>query len=262
MYEYKQMIKKILEEGDLKEGRNGGTVSYFNYNFVHDLKNGFPLLTTKAMPWKSVLAEFLWIISGESHIRNLSKKTKIWDAFADSNGELQSPYGYFMRNYPTTHPDKTIDQLNSIIEEIKRNPKSRRLVMLSWFPQNAIASNLPPCHFAYVFNVLDDKLNLHITQRSGDLALGIPFDIAVFALMLSLVAKLTNLKPGKLAFTIVDAHIYYEHLEGIAYQMERDPFVLPELKIKDDVNLFALDEKSFELINYSCHNPIRFEMKE
>lgn len=262
MKAYQEMIETVLTEGSLKQGRNGETLSYFNYNFVHNLADGFPLLTTKYMNWTSILAEFLWILSGVTHIRELSKKTKIWNAFANDDGEIESPYGYFLRHFPSYKQGVKVDQLTTIIKRIKANKNDRRLVMTSWFPDNALQSHLPPCHFAYVFNVTNDKLNLHVTQRSGDLALGIPYDIAIWSLMLLTVAHLTKLKAGSIAFTIIDAHIYVEHINNIAVQMSRPCLGLPAVELYNVNDIDGLTESNFKLKYYESASPIKFEMKE
>lgn len=269
MKSYKDAIETVLHYGKMKKARNGNTISYFNLNIRHNMSEGFPLLTTKFMNFKFILAEFLWILSGENHIRNLSKHTKIWNAFADDDGKLESAYGFFMRNYPAPVgaiiPNDTnifahIDQLSYIIDTIKHDPNSRRMVMLSWEPSNAINSTLPPCHFAYVFSMLEGKLNLHITQRSGDLALGIPYDLAVFGLMLLTVAKVCNVKPGELAFTIVDAHIYEPHVSNLVQQLKRKEFELPFVEISQTKNINGYTFEDFILKYYQSHSPLKFDL--
>ena len=200
MKEYHELVKLVLDNGVRKKSRTGvDTLSYFGAFYRVDLSKGFPLLTTKQMIWKSLLHEVLWYLSGEEHIRTLREKTKIWDAWADSEGKLQTAYGRFWRRYPVPangaildgevyvdehHPfvnveqngSLTFDQIGWVINEIKTNPNSRRMVVLAWHPANAVVSKLPPCHYTFTFNVNDGKLNCHLTQRSGDIALGIPFN--------------------------------------------------------------------------------------
>lgn len=260
MKSYINILRKVLLFGTPKQGRNGLILSKFNVQFNFDMNDGFPLLTTKKMPFHSIVAEFLWILSGEKKITELKKHTSIWNAFADDNDEVESAYGYYIRNYPTTDKHMAIDQLAIIINELKINPNSRRLVMTSWFPENALVSNLPPCHFAYVFN-FDGRLNLHITQRSADLALGLPFDIAVFALMLLTVSKLTNLTPGILSFSIVDAHIYQSHIDDVYKQLDRKPYPLPTVELIDVTDINNLSFNNFVLRNYQSHDKIKFNLE-
>ncbi|MGE5500034.1 MAG: thymidylate synthase, partial [Syntrophothermus sp.] len=237
---------------------------------------GFPLLTTKKMIWNSLLHEVLWYLSGENHIRNLRQYTKIWDAWADEDGNLETAYGHFWRHFPSAEKDKAgnwqvteVDQIKYVIDTIRTNPNSRRLIVTAWEPGNAIKSKLPPCHYTYAFNVSAGKLNCHLTQRSGDIALGIPFNLAAYSLLTQIIAQETDLKPGFFAHTIVDAHIYvadkgsslekYDHLEGLKEQLKRDPLPLPELKIaKKPIDQLKFED--FELLNYNHHERIKFEV--
>ncbi len=218
----------------------------------------------------------LWYLSGENHIRNLRQHTKIWDAWADEDGNLETAYGYYWRHFPSAQKDKEgqwqvkeLDQIQYVIDEIKRNPSSRRLVVTAWEPGNATKSKLPPCHYSFVFNVNNGKLNCHLTQRSGDIALGIPFNLAAYALLTQVIAQQVGLDLGEFAHTIIDAHIYvaaegsgteeFDHLVGLKEQLTREPLALPRLKIKDR----PLDElrfEDFELINYQHHDKITFEV--
>lgn len=277
MKEYLKLIKHVIDNGTRKPSRTGvDTIAYFGAFYKVDLQKGFPLLTTKKMHWNSLLREVLWYLSGENHIRNLRKYTKIWDAWADEQGNLETAYGYYWRRFPSAQKNKNgewevleIDQIKYVIDEIKSNPNSRRLVVSAWEPGNAIGSKLPPCHYSFVFNVNDGKLNCHLTQRSGDLALGIPFNLAAYSLLTQVIAQQVDLKLGEFAHTIVDAHIYvgekgtenekYDHLEGLKEQITREPFPLPELRIADKP-IDELKFEDFELVNYQYHDKINFEV--
>jgi thymidylate synthase len=277
MKQYLELIKKVIDNGVRKQTRTGvDTISYFGAFYKVDLTDGFPLLTTKKMHWNSILREVLWYLSGENHIRNLRKHTKIWDAWADENGNLETAYGYYWRHFPSAEKNKNgewivseVDQIKYVIEEIARNPFSRRLVVNAWEPGNATKSKLPPCHYSFVFNVTGKKLNCHLTQRSGDIALGIPFNLAAYSLLTQVIAQQTGLGVGQFAHTIVDAHIYvgdkgtemekYDHLERLTEQLKREPLPLPQLKIASK----PIDElvfEDFELINYQHHEKIKFEV--
>lgn len=293
MKQYHDLVKLVMNEGVRKSSRTGvDTISYFGAFYRVDLSKGFPLLTTKKMEWKSLLYEVLWYLSGEEHIRNLKQHTKIWDAWADENGRLQTAYGRFWRRFPV--PDKfatldgeifvdenhpfvkresngalVFDQVGWVINEIKKNPNSRRLVITAWHPANAVISKLPPCHYTFAFNVSNGKLNCHLTQRSGDIALGIPFNLAAYSILTQMVAQETNLELGYFAHTIIDAHIYvaekgsptekYDHLEGLKLQLTREPFPLPTLKIaKKPIDELTFED--FELIGYEHHPKIKFEV--
>jgi len=277
MKEYQDLVKLVLENGVRKSSRTGvDTLSYFGAFYKVNLNNGFPLLTTKKMIWKSLLHEVLWYLSGDNHIRNLRKHTKIWDAWADEDGNLETAYGYYWRHFPSAQKDKNgnwkvkeVDQIRYVIDEIKRNPNSRRLVVTAWEPGNAIHSKLPPCHYTYTFNVNDGKLNCHLTQRSGDIALGIPFNLAAYSLLTQIIAQETNLELGEFGHTIVDAHIYvadegsemerYDHVKGLKEQLLRDPLPLPKLVIaKKPIDELRFED--FELLDYKCHDRIKFEV--
>lgn len=293
MKQYHDLVKLVMNEGVRKSSRTGvDTISYFGAFYRVDLSEGFPLLTTKKMEWKSLLYEVLWYLSGEEHIRNLKQHTKIWDAWADENGRLQTAYGRFWRRFPV--PDKSValdgeifvdetnpfvkresngalvfDQVGWVINEIKKNPNSRRLVITAWHPANAVISILPPCHYTFAFNVSNGKLNCHLTQRSGDIALGIPFNLAAYSILTQIIAQETNLQLGYFAHTIIDAHIYvadkgsptekYDHLEGLKLQLEREPYPLPKLVIaKKPIDELKFED--FELIGYQHHPKIKFEV--
>lgn len=244
MKQYHNLVENVLSTGNFKQNRTGvATISGFSEHYKINLQNGFPLLTTKDMSgyrWESLIHELFWYLSGENHIKNLREKTKIWDAWADSNGRLDTAYGRFWRRYPIPEkqnqlpgeswPDKTnkewvskesittpsgtertqttFDQLQYVIDMLRDSPQSRRLVINAWHPANAAVSTLPPCHYTFVFNVQGNTLNCHLTQRSGDIALGIPFNIAAYSILTQIIAQEVNLKLGTFSHTIVDAHIY------------------------------------------------------
>ncbi len=277
MQVYLDLVRKVLDEGVRKPSRTGvDTLSCFAASYQVDLAAGFPLLTTKKMHWDSVLRELLWYLSGENHIRNLREHTKIWDAWADEDGNLDTAYGYYWRHFPSASRDEQgrwqveeIDQIRHIIDTLKRDPWSRRLVVSAWEPGNAIKSKLPPCHYTYAFHVADGKLNCHLSQRSGDIALGIPFNMAAYATLTQMIAQEVGLELGRFAHTIIDAHIYtasidgdmedHDHVEGLRAQLEREPLPLPRLKIADKP-FDQLRFEDFELVGYRCHDPIRFKV--
>ena len=277
MKEYLDLVRLVISQGTRKPSRTGiDTISYFGAFYKVDLSKGFPLLTTKKIEWKSLLHEVLWYLSGEDHIRNLSKHTKIWDAWADEEGNLETAYGYYWRKFPSAQKDENgewkvveVDQIKYVIDEIKRKPYSRRLVVTAWEPGNAIKSKLPPCHYSFAFNVNEGKLNCHLTQRSGDIALGIPFNLAAYSILTQIIAQETELDLGFFAHTIIDAHIYvadkgsplekYDHLEGLKEQLKRKPLPLPQLKIAHKP-IDELKFEDFELVDYQYYEKIRFEV--
>jgi len=277
MKEYLDLVRLVMDEGIRKKSRTGiDTISYFSAFYKVDLAKGFPLLTTKKMEWKSIIRELLWYLSGENHIRNLRKHTKIWDAWADEDGNLETAYGYYWRHFPSAQKDKKgnwkvreVDQIQNVIDEIKNKPYSRRLVVTAWEPGNATTSKLPPCHYTFAFNVSGDKLNCHLTQRSGDIALGIPFNLAAYSILTHIIANETNLQVGQFAHTIIDAHIYvgdkgtenekYDHLEGLKEQLKREPLELPVLNIARKP-LKDLTFEDFEITCYQSHPKIKFEV--
>ncbi|MXV64250.1 thymidylate synthase [Natronorubrum sp. JWXQ-INN-674] len=235
MQQYLDLVESALSGGAYKPNRTGvDTISAFSEHYEVDLQEGYPLLTTKQMDgyrWNSMLHEVCWYLSGEEHIRTLREETKIWDAWADEEGKLDTAYGRFWRRYPVPEqgaqlegeswPDeshrwvteeedgrRTFDQLQYVVDTLSDSPNSRRLVVNAWHPANAAVSTLPPCHYSFVFNVQGDRLNCHLTQRSGDIALGVPFNIAAYALLTKVVAQQTGFEPGSFAHTVVDAHVY------------------------------------------------------
>jgi thymidylate synthase len=275
--EYLDLVRLVLKEGVRKPSRTGiDTISYFGASYRVDLAKGFPLLTTKKMQWNSVLRELLWYLSGEDHIRNLRQHTRIWDAWGDETGKLETAYGYFWRHFPSAKRDASgnwqvteIDQIRYVIDTLKREPTSRRLVVTAWEPGNAQRSKLPPCHYTFAFQVLGNRLNCHLSQRSGDIALGIPFNLAAYAALTQMIAQEVGLELGVFAHSIVDAHIYvadpessqaeYDHVRGLQEQLRREPRPLPRLIIAKQ----PFDELTFEdfrLEGYDPHPSIPFKV--
>jgi len=284
MQQYLDMVKYVLENGVKKTNRTGvSTLSSFAYFYKVDISKGYPLLTTKKMYYKSMLHELLWYLSGEEHIKNLSQKTKIWNAWANEEGLLETAYGRFWRRFPVpetghlpgenwkTRWTKTdpatgtlvFDQIQFVIDtlkEIKINPETpnlRRMVVSAWHPGNAAESKLPPCHYSFCFNVSENKLNCHLTQRSGDIALGIPFNLACYSLLTMILAQECGYEVGEFAHTIIDAHIYENHIEGLKEQLKRVPGPLPSMTIANKP-IFELTVEDFELKNYEAAPKIKF----
>ncbi|MEC8996970.1 MAG: thymidylate synthase, partial [Candidatus Thermoplasmatota archaeon] len=257
MKQYLDLVKEVLERGTRKENRTGvDTISAFNINYSIDLKDGFPLLTTKEISWKNIVVENLWFLSGDLHIGLLKKHgCKFWDHWADEDGFVPSAYGNFWRKFPVHGEPEYSDQVKYVLETIRKNPNSRRMVISAWAPGNAQISKLPPCHLLFIFNVQYDKngeprLCVHLTQRSCDVALGVPYNIAGYSFLLHLFAHLTGMKPGIFGHTLVDAHIYtkktdgsmeeYDHIPGLREQLDRNPGKLPNLVV--DQSIKTLDD--------------------
>ncbi|MCH8568278.1 MAG: thymidylate synthase [Balneolales bacterium] len=280
MKAYHDLVSRVLENGTLKPNRTGtDAISSFSENYSIDLSKGFPLLTTKKMAFRSVLLELLWYLRGENHIRWLrdEKDCHIWDAWADEKGHVGPIYPVLWRKFPYTSYEelefegvgasvktdfrtmKEFDQIRNVIDQIKKNPYSRRLVVSAWHPGLIDQMALPPCHLMFIFNVSGGKLNCHLTQRSGDIALGIPFNLACYAALTMIIAKQTGLEPGIFSHTIVDAHIYVNHVDGLKEQLSREEFPLPELHFPDK-DIDDLKFEDFELKNYKYHPAIRFEV--
>jgi len=277
MKEYLDLVRLVLENGTWKPSRTGvDTISYFGAFYRVDLAQGFPLLTTKEVNFAAMLHELLWYLSGEDHIRNLRRHTKIWDAWADENGNLDTAYGRYWRRFPHPYQDahgkwhvREVDQIQYVIDTLKKEPTSRRLVVTAWEPGNAETSKLPPCHYSFVFNVQDNRLNCHLTQRSGDIALGIPFNLACYATLTQMIAQETGLQVGYFAHTIVDAHIYtarpgsgmeeYDHVPGLKEQLCREPRPLPRLVIAKKP-FHELRFEDFRVEGYNPHPKIKFKV--
>lgn len=269
MKQYHNLVSRVLEQGIRKENRTGTpTISSFSEFYKVDLSQGFPLITTKKVFFKSVIMELLWYLRGEDHIRWLRDENDvhIWDAWADEDGHVGPIYPVLWRRfpYPDEQPDGTVkkgefDQIQHVVDQIKTNPNSRRHVVSTWNGGLLDKMALPPCHIMIIFNVTGDRLNCHLTQRSGDIALGIPFNLACYAALTMAIAKETGYKPGVFAHTIVDAHIYENHVEGLKEQLTRKPYDLPTLEIADKP-LDDLEYEDFTLQNYQHHPKIKFEV--
>jgi thymidylate synthase len=327
MEEYQQLVSNTLQNGLYKENRtNFDVISDFAYSYSLDISSRTPIVTTKDFYWNSFIHELLWYLSGESHIRTLQEETGIWDEWSE-DGLVETSYARFWRRFPLADhtvageawvdetqrerwlndDGETFDQIQYILDTLEENPYSRRIVLNSWHPGNAAVSKLPPCHFTAVFNVQGDgTLNCHMTQRSGDVALGIPFNIAGYSLLTQLIADQTGFEPGTFSHTIVDAHIYCgdgergvwyddnlqmlqqmiavdgpevtksyieanapdpdtensDHIPGLLEQLTRTPYESPTVQYPSDKHLFNLTAEDFELVEYTSHPPITFEVAE
>ena len=290
---YLDLVARVLERGVRKENRTGtDTLSAFGEFYSVDLAEGYPLLTTKTVNFRSMLAEVLWYLSGADHIRVLREQTKIWDAWADDAGDLETAYGRFWRRFPVpaagvalgaetwadaSHPNVTreadgslsFDQLGYVVDTLRAAPMSRRMVVSAWHPANAAVSRLPPCHYSFCFNVTPGRdgaphvLNCHLTQRSADLALGVPFNLACYALLTQTLAGIAGMTPGRFAHTLVDAHIYVDHVDGLREQLTRTPQPAPRLTIAPGaegapLGLDHLTMDAFTLEGYDPAPRIRF----
>jgi thymidylate synthase len=255
MRQYLELLRKVLEEGAAKTDRTGtGTRSIFGYQTRFDLAQGFPLITTKRLHVKSIVHELLWFIRGDTNIKYLNENgVRIWDEWADENGDLGPIYGAQWRSWPA--PDGTrIDQLANVISTLRRTPDSRRLVVTAWNPAEVEEMALPPCHCLFQFYVAKGRLSCQLYQRSGDVFLGIPFNIASYALLTHMVAHVAGLKPGEFIHTLGDAHLYANHLEQAREQLRRTPLVLPRLAIKRDVgDISDFHYEDFEFVGYQSH---------
>ena len=290
---YLALVERVLRTGTRRTNRTGtDTVASFAEHYVVDLAEGYPLLTTKRVNFGAMLHEVLWYLSGAEHIRDLRRHTKIWDDWADTEGRLETAYGRFWRRFPVpsagahldgetwadaAHPNVrreadgslSFDQLGYVIDTLRKTPESRRLVVSAWHPANAAVSRLPPCHYSYVFSVepgagdAPGRLHCHLTQRSADLALGVPFNLACYALLTQVVAGIVGLRPGRFAHTLVDAHVYVNHVDGLEEQLARTPAPAPRLVVAThgDGRAKGLDEltaSDFEVVGYDPQPAIRF----
>ena len=292
MKQYLDAVRETLAHGQRKPNRTGvDTLSTFNINYEIDLQQGFPLLTTKEISWKNIVIENLWFLSGKTDIELLKKHNcKFWDPWADDDGKVPSAYGNFWRHFPLprerSDTDSTNDQIAYVVEQLKTNPMSRRMVVSAWAPGNAQTSALPPCHAFWVLNTQFDKsgeqhLCLHLTQRSCDIALGVPYNIAGYSLLIELFSRFSGIRPGIFAHTLIDAHIYtakadgsmaeYDHVPGLEEQLKRTPGTLPTLNIDPSIQnlediepLLSLETdeimSKFILNDYHPHPPITFKV--
>ncbi|ACQ69075.1 thymidylate synthase [Exiguobacterium sp. AT1b] len=262
MKQYHDLCRHILDQGVVKEDRTGtGTTSVFGYQMRFNLQEGFPLITTKKLHIRSIIHELLWFISGETNVRYLQDNgVRIWNEWADEEGNLGPVYGSQWRSFP--RPDgSSVDQLAQVIEQIKTNPDSRRLIVSAWNPGQLEEMALPPCHLLFQFYVADGKLSCQLYQRSADTFLGVPFNIASYALLTHMVAHVTGLEVGDFVHTLGDAHIYHNHLEQVELQLSRDPRPLPKLNIVRDVSsIESFRFEDFEILGYDPHPHIKGEV--
>jgi thymidylate synthase len=259
MKQYHQLMKHVLEHGTKKTDRTGtGTLSVFGYQMRFDLQEGFPLLTTKKLHTKSIIHELLWFLKGETNIHYLKENgVSIWDEWADENGNLGPVYGYQWRSWPT-QDGRNIDQISKVVEMIKNTPDSRRLIVSAWNVADIDQMKLPPCHAFFQFYVADNKLSCQLYQRSADIFLGVPFNIASYALLNLMMAHVCGLEPGEFIHTLGDAHLYTNHLDQARLQLSRDFRPLPIMKINPQVkSIFDFKFEDFELLNYDPHPHIK-----
>lgn len=252
MKQYLDLLDRILSEGTCKEDRTGtGTISVFGHQMRFNLEDGFPLLTTKKLHLKSIIYELLWFLQGNTNVKYLQEHgVRIWNEWADENGELGPVYGHQWRSWPN-YEGGVIDQISNVVEQIKTNPDSRRLIVSAWNVAEVDSMALPPCHTLFQFYVADGKLSLQLYQRSADTFLGVPFNIASYALLLQMMAQVTGLRPGEFVHTTGDTHVYTNHLEQVKLQLTRTPRALPVMRINPEVkSIFDFQYEDFVLENY------------
>ncbi len=259
MRQYLSLMQDILENGSRKEDRTGtGTLSVFGRQLRFNLQEGFPLVTTKKLHLRSIIFELLWFLNGDTNIKYLKDNgVSIWDEWADENGELGPVYGSQWRSWPTPNGG-TIDQISKVLDQIKTKPDSRRHIVSAWNPAEVDKMALPPCHALFQFYVADGKLSCQLYQRSADYFLGVPFNIASYALLTHMVAQQCDLQPGEFVWTGGDTHLYTNHIEQARTQLSRDPYPLPQLNIRRKPDsLFSYQFEDFEIVNYQCHPGIK-----
>ena len=252
MKQYLDLCRRVMTEGTLKTDRTGtGTKSVFGHQLRCDLKDGFPLLTTKKLHLKSIIYELLWFLRGDTNVHYLQEHgVRIWNEWADENGELGPVYGHQWRSWPD-YDGGVIDQIQYVVDQLKTNPNSRRMIVSAWNVAEVDSMALPPCHTLFQFYVADDTLSLQLYQRSADIFLGVPFNIASYALLLQMMAQVTGLKAGTFVHTFGDAHIYTNHFEQVQLQLTREPRPLPTMRINPDVHsIFDFQFEDFQLENY------------
>ncbi|MCI6643322.1 MAG: thymidylate synthase [Bacteroidales bacterium] len=252
MKQYQDLLRHILDNGVVKTDRTGtGTKSIFGYQMRFDLREGFPLLTTKKLHLKSIIYELLWFLRGDTNVHWLQEHgVRIWNEWADENGDLGHVYGYQWRSWPT-YDGGCVDQISEVIETLKKNPDSRRILVSAWNVADLDNMNLPPCHVLYQFYVADGRLSLQLYQRSADTFLGVPFNIASYALLLQMMAQVTDLEAGDFVYTTGDTHLYLNHLEQAKLQLTRTPRSLPKMRLNSKVkDLFAFEYDDFMLEDY------------
>lgn len=259
MQQYQTLLQHILDKGTQKTDRTGtGTISTFGYQMRFDLQNGFPLVTTKKVHLKSIIYELLWFLKGETNIAYLKENgVSIWDEWANDAGELGPVYGKQWRSWEGKDK-QTIDQISDVIHQIKNTPDSRRLIVSAWNVAELPQMALMPCHTLFQFYVANGKLSCQLYQRSADVFLGVPFNIASYALLTLMMAQICDLKPGEFVHSFGDVHIYNNHLDQVKFQLSRTPFPLPTMKINPEIkNIFDFKFEDFKLENYQCHPAIK-----
>jgi len=259
MRQYLELLEKVSQEGNQKGDRTGtGTVSIFGHQMRFDLSEGFPVLTTKKLHLKSIIHELLWFLNGDTNVKYLQDNgVKIWNEWADEKGNLGHVYGYQWRSWPKANGEH-VDQISQLVNDIKNNPSSRRLIVSAWNVADIENMALPPCHALFQFYVADGKLSCQLYQRSADIFLGVPFNIASYALLTMMMAQVCGLEAGDFIHTLGDAHIYNNHLEQVGLQLTREPKKLPQMKINPDVkNIFDFKYEDFKLENYEADPHIK-----
>ena len=255
MKQYLELLDRVLREGVKKEDRTGtGTYSVFGHQMRFNLEDGFPLLTTKKLHLKSIIYELLWFLQGDTNAKYLQEHgVRIWNEWADPDGNLGHIYGFQWRSWPD-YKGGNIDQISEAVETIKHNPDSRRIIVSAWNVADLDNMNLPPCHAFFQFYVANGRLSLQMYQRSADIFLGVPFNIASYALLTLMTAQVCGLQPGEFVHTLGDTHLYLNHLEQVKLQLSREPRDLPQMRINPDVkNIFDFKFEDFELVNYNPH---------
>jgi thymidylate synthase len=259
MKQYLDLLSQVLKQGTRKEDRTGtGTISTFGYQMRFNLEDGFPLMTTKKLHLKSILHELLWFLEGNTNTRYLNERgVRIWDEWADENGELGPIYGYQWRSWPATD-GSGIDQITRVVDSIRENPDSRRHIVSAWNVGDLDKMALPPCHILFQFYVAGGKLSCQLYQRSADIFLGVPFNIASYSFLLMMMAQVTGLKPGDFIHTLGDAHIYLNHMEQVKLQLTREPRPLPTVKLNPGIrSIFDFSFEDFTVLNYDPHPHIK-----
>ena len=262
MKQYLDLLSHVMEHGIEKRDRTGtGTLSTFGYQMRFDLSEGFPLMTTKKLHLKSILYELLWFLSGSTNVRYLQEKgVRIWNEWADADGNLGPIYGFQWRSWPAAD-GRTIDQVSAVVDSIKRNPDSRRHIISAWNAGEIEKMALPPCHILFQFYVAGDRLSCQLYQRSADIFLGVPFNIASYALLTLMMAQVTGYKPGEFIHTLGDAHIYLNHIDQVRLQLTRDPRPLPRMIVNKEVdNILEFKYEDFVLADYNPHPAIKGEI--
>ena len=262
MKQYLDLLQRVLQDGTHKEDRTGtGTISVFGHQMRFNLEEGFPMLTTKKLHLKSIIYELLWFLNGDTNVKYLQDNgVKIWNEWADENGDLGHIYGYQWRSWPDYNGGH-IDQITEAVETIKNNPDSRRIIVSAWNVADLPQMNLPPCHAFFQFYVANGRLSLQLYQRSADIFLGVPFNIASYALLLKMMAQVTGLRAGDFVHTLGDAHIYSNHIEQVKLQLTREPRPLPQMEINPDIkDIFGFRYEDFKLTGYDPHPHIKGEV--